>query len=206
MKKIITIMLVLMMAVIGLAACGSSDGGGSDSGAPASIDSVKTIGDVIALESDETQSAVYDNKVVYAFKLGDTYYRARATLSDEEQQAYFDIEFDDPDYEEKQNAIVSPLAIDEIENLSEQIPGQDELDAYVGKTGQELMDAGWNFTGHNLEDMEFWMDYGPFEYTVVFDGEVAEADYENFMDEEGTKDMTVKSVVYNGLGDATNIE
>lgn len=206
MKKIISIMLVLMMTVIALAACGSQDGGGAEPSAPASIEDVKTIGDVIALQSEETRSAVYDNKVVYAFKLGDTYYRVTATMTDEEAQAYFDVDFADEDWEEQQNAIVAPLAIDEVENLSEQIPSQDELDALVGKTGQELMDEGWVFAGHNLEGMEFWMDYGPFEYTVVFDGEVAESDYDSFIDEEDTKDMTVKSVVYNGLGDATKVE
>lgn len=203
MKKIISIMLMLMMAAIALSACGGADGG---SGEPVSVDSLKTIGDVIKLDREEAQSAVYGNKVVYAFKYGDTYYRVRATLSDEDQQSYFDISFDDEDYEEKQNAIVAPLAIDEVENLSEQIPAKDELDAFVGKTGQELMDDGWSFAGHDLETMEFWMYHGPFAYTVVFDGEVAEADYESFTDEEDAKDMKVKSVTFNGLGDATNIE
>ena len=196
------------MAAIAFTACGSQDGGGggSDSGDEASVDSLKTVGDIIALESEEKQIAVYDESVVCAFRIGDTYYRAKAAISPETSQAYYKIDFMDDDYEEQQNAILSPLEIDEIENLSDQIPGQDELDAFVGNTGQELMDEGWTFAGHNLESMEFWMHHGPFEYTVTFDGEVAEADYESFSDEEDTKDMTVKSVVYSGLGDATNIE
>ena len=206
MKKMISMILAIVMSLTVLAACGSSGGSGSGSGsgtAAASVDSLKTIGDVIALESEETQRAVYDGKAIFVFKLGDTYYRATASISEEDQQAYFDVDFSDADFEQQQNAIVESLPIEKMENLNEQILSQDEMDALIGKTGQELQDAGWTYSGHDLEDMEFWMNYGPFLYTVTFDGEVAEADYETFEDEEGTKAMTVKSVKFNMLGDAT---
>ena len=80
------------------------------------------------------------------------------------------------------------------------------MDAYVGKTGREMQDAGWIYTGHDLENMEFWLQYGPFVYTVVFDGKVDEKDWDTFEDESGAKDMKVKSVEFNSIGDATNIE
>ena len=204
MKKLIALLLVLVMAMFGMAGCGGSGSGGSSEAA--SIDSVKTIGDVIALEAEETQFSVYKDVVVYAFKLGDTYYRVRAAITPEQAQAYFDIDYSDADYEDQQKKIVSPLAIDEIEELNDQILSQDELDALVGKTGQELQDEGWTYSGHDLESMEFWMNYGPFVYTVVFDGQVAEADYDSFDDEEGTSELTVKSAQLSALGDATFIE
>ena len=117
-----------------------------------------------------------------------------------------DISFEDEDYEAQQAAILSPLAIDKIENLSEQILSQEELDKLVGKTGKDLQDAGWTFGGQDLSTMEFWMNYGAFSYTVVFDGSVPESDWETFEAETGTADMTVKSATYNSLGDATNVE
>lgn len=222
MKKIISIMLAIVLSVTMLAACGNSGNGGngsgsspeagSASGADAAVDeaavieSLTTLGDAIALESSDTQTAVYDGKAIYAFKLGDSYYRAIAGISQEDEQAYMDIDFMDDDYEEQQKNILSTLVIDRIDNLSLQMLSREELDALVGKTGQDLQDAGWICTGHNLEDMEFWMEYAPFVYTVVFDGEVPEAEYETFDDEEDTREMIVKQVKFNGLGDATNIE
>ena len=204
MKKFIALFLVLIMTVFASAACGSSgDGSGA---APASIDDVRTIGDIIALDSADTQYAVYEDVVVYAFKLGDNYYRAKAAISAEDSRAYFDIDYSDPDHEKKQNAIVEPLKIDEIEDLNDQILSQEELDALAGRTGRELQDEGWTFSGHNLETMEFWMNYGPFMYTVVFDGEVAESDYDSFEDESGTGDLKVKSAEFSTMGDATNIK
>ena len=206
MKKVLSLILVLMMSAMALAACGSTDDSGSGSGDAASVDSLKTIGDIIALNAEEIQSAVDDDTGVYAFRLGDKYYRAKAAISEEASKAYFDIDYMDEDYEEQQKEIVSPLEINEIEDLSDQMLTQEQMDALTGKTGQELQDEGWQFSGHDLETMEFWMNYGPFLYTVVFDGSVDEADYDSFEDESGTKHMTVKSVVFNALGDATNIE
>lgn len=222
MKKIISIMLAIVLSVTMLAACGNSGNGGSGSGSSpeagsasgadaavdeaAVIESLTTLGDAIALESSDTQTAVYDGKAIYAFKLGDTFYRARASISPEDEQAYMDIDYMNDDYEEQQKSILSPLVIDQIDNLSLQMLDSEELDALAGKTGQELQDAGWICTGHNLDGMEFWMEYGLFVYTVVFDGIVPESEYETFDDVEDTRTMTVKSVRFNGLGDATNIE
>ena len=206
MKRMLALILVILMMMLSLAGCGGSGSDDSGSGEPVSVDSLKTIGDIIAAEPDDIQSAVYDDVVVYAFKLGDKYYRARATISSDQATAYFDIDYSDDDYEEQQNKIVAPLAIDEIEDLSDQILSQEELDALAVKTGQELQDAGWTFSGHDLEEMVFWMNYGPFVYNVYFDGKVAEADYDSFDDEEDTKTLVVKSAEFSTLGDATNIE
>lgn len=206
MKKVLSLILVLMMSVLALTACGGSGGGESGSDDAVSVDSLKTLGDIIALDSGDDQYAVYEDTVIYAFRLGETYYRAKAAISAEASKAYSDIDFSDEDYEEQQKELISPLEITEIEDLSDQMLTQEQMDALAGKTGQELQDEGWMFVGHDLENMEFWMNYGPFLYTVVFDGSVDEADYDSFEDEAGTKDLTVKSVSFNALGDATSIE
>lgn len=207
MKKALSLMLVLLMTMLAFAGCGNSESGEADPSEVPSIESLKTIGDVIALEPEDIQSAVYEDVVVCAFKLGDTYYRVRAAISPEQAQEYFDIDYMDEDYEEQEREIVAPLEIDSVENLNDQMLSQAELDALAGKTGKELVEEGWTYNGsHMLEDMEIWMDYGPFLYSVFFDGKVAEADYESFDDEEGTRDMKVKSAEFNALGNATNIE
>jgi predicted small secreted protein len=209
MKKTLILTIVLLLAAFALAGCGNTKSGtqaGSDKQEALSTDSLKTFGDILALEKEESQWAVSDGQAVFAFKYGDTYYRAVGTISDEEQQKLFDIDYSDDDYEAQQEAILSPVAIDTMENLSEQILSQEELDKLIGMTGQEMQDAGWTFSGHDLEKMEFWMQKGPFVYSVFFDGEVSEDDYDSFEDETGTKDMTVKKAEFNSLGDATNLE
>lgn len=205
MKNVLAVLAMIMITVVVLTGCsGTSEPEKSDG---ASVDSLKTIGDVIELEAEGKQSAVYNGKAVYAFQLGDTYYRVIAVITPEQEQEYMNIDIMEEGYEDKQNEMLAPVEISEIEDLSEQILSQEDRDALVGKTGEELQNEGWTYSGHDLENMEFWMNYGPFAYTVVFDGEVAEEDYESFDAESGIKDMKVKSVGFNGLGDdATTIE
>ena len=84
---------------------------------------------------------------------------------------------------------------------------EEDLDALKGKTGAELVKDGWTYNGSfDLENMEFWMDKGPFQYTVVFDGSADGANAENYDAEAETKDMKVKSVKFSMLGDATTLE
>ena len=210
MKKLLILIFVLLMVAFTLAACsGSSDEGADtpDTSEPVSVESLKTFGDVIALEKEDVQTSVGGGYVVYAFKYGDTYYRVKSAIPADLEEEYIGIDILEDGYEEKQQALISDVEIDEIENLSEQILSSEECDALVGKTGQEMQDAGWKFgDGHSLESMEFWANYGPFTYTVVFDGEVPESEYETFDDVNDTKDMKVKSVEFMTLGDATTIE
>ena len=173
MKKVVSIVLAFMMASLLLAGC--ANGGNAGSGAAVSVESCKTIGELRALESETEQSAYYEAIYVYAFEQDGTYYRAIATLDEETSEALWALDFSDEDYDAKYDALVNPLAIDKLEELNSQLLTQEEMDALVGKTGQELLDDGWyNSNGYNLDSMEFWMGYGPFVYTVTFDGEVAE--------------------------------
>ena len=148
-----------------------------------------------------------DYTCVYVFKVNDTYYRAIAKISKEDAEKYIAIDFSDEDYQEQQNSIVAPLEIDTMENLSEQIIDQKDLDKLVGKTGKELVEEGWKYNGsYDLGNMNVEMENGPFQYTVTFDGEVDEKDYEDYDVEKGTANMKVTEVKFNTVGDATSVE
>ena len=212
MKKGLALVLALMLMISVLAACGQTgeNSTGDTEGAQgpvsgtAAIESLETIGDAMALESAEfRQSSGEANRFVYVFGLDGTYYRVIAPMTDEEFQEFMDLDYDDPDYDAKLEKVIGPLKIETWENLNDMIPPQEELDQWVGKTGQELFDAGWTNSGWNLDNMEFWMDYGPFMYTVVMEGTVENV--EDF-DEEDIAPLVVKSVTYNDLGDASYIE
>lgn len=208
MKKFL--ILILTIALISVFAVGCGQSGGGD-GAPAPTefdpDQAETMGDVFLFEDPENvQEAYYGDKYVYVLKNGDTYYRAVCVMPEEVYEAIEDIDFEDEDREQKVRDLISPLPIDVLENLNEQIPSQEELDEYVGKTGQDLFDEGWTYWAYDLEDMKAGMEFGPFSYMVDFeyDGEQME-NTDDFDFYEEFKDLKINSVVYEGIGDATNI-
>lgn len=196
-----------MIFALFLAACGQSDIN-TTTGTKASsvtgtvaIESAKTIGEVRTLAtSDETQTAAYGNYYIVAFPLNGTWYRVIATMTDDQMNAYFNLDFED---EDGKQAIADPLTIDSYENLSEQAPEPSEYEKYIGRTIQELIDAGWYNYGWMLDTKEFWLEDGIHGYTVVVEEDIAN---KNNLSDEDIYPLTIKSITYNGILNATNID
>lgn len=169
------------------------------------IASLKTIGDVIALEGAENWGkGSVSEKYIYVFSLNGTYYRAIAAMPEDVSQAMWDIDIMDEQRDEKQNALVSPLELESVDNLSQSLLSQDELDKLVGKTGQELLDSGWLFGGCDNASKKFFLYYKYFSYSV----EVNE-DFElpeSFADESLIKPLTVKSITLIGATNAMSLD
>ena len=209
MKKILCFLLTVCM-ILGLAACGgaAAPSGASSPAEASSADAAssteapahETIGDVIPYEENR-QYGYGEILFVYVFEKDGVYYRATAEMPADVSEALWALDYFDEEREQKIWDLVAPLAIGNFENLSERIPAQPELDALAGRTGQGLLDDGWSIWSWNLDSMEFGMNHGPFAFTVVFEGTVE--DPESF-EEEQTAAFTVKSVAYEGLGDATS--
>ena len=110
--------------------------------------------------------------------------------------------------EQKLKEFVYPLPVATLENLTEKIPTQEELDKWIGKTGKELFADGWDsYMYYNVKDVSAGLYHGDFMYDVVFeyDGEPMENtdDFDIF---DKYKDLKIKSIHYAGIGNATNIE
>jgi len=121
-------------------------------------------------------------------------------------EALFDLDWEDPNRDEKERELISPLKVVSIDNLTESIPSQEELDKLVGKTGAELFDDGWYNSGWSLYDMEnptFYMSKGPYSYNMVMIGDIA--DPENF-EEEDVGLLVVKSVTFDSISDPTYLD
>ncbi|MBR0541470.1 MAG: hypothetical protein IJK26_04605 [Clostridia bacterium] len=207
MKKTMALILSLVLFLAVFSGCAKNTDGETNPSvnSSADINSFKTIGDIINSGIDSIQSANTDRYYIYVFQVGQEYYRAVSNITPEISQSLFDLDFDDKNYDSKLNKIISPLEIDKLENLSDTVIPQEELDKLVGKTGEELINDGWTAgMGYNLETMEFYLNKGAFEYTVVFDGKLENSD--DFDEEEAIKPLVVKSVTLNGIGDATNVE
>ena len=170
MRKKLALILVIAMVLAVFAGCGSSgngngSGGGEESSAAVSFDpaQVKTMGDVFAAADEDNYQDLYtDTTYIYVFYVGDVCYRAVADMPADVSEAVWAIEFDDEDKDQKVRDLVSPLEVARLENLTEQIPSQEELDKLVGKTGQDLFDDGWDYYYYNLDEMEAGLNHGPF--------------------------------------------
>lgn len=209
MKKTLVWSLALLLILSLLAGCGQTGGSGGSTAAEtaasgtAAIEGFKTLGDAPALGTTEgEQYAMTQGWFIYAFTLDGTHYRVIAQMPEDVYNEAFDLDWSDEDHDAKLQELISPIEIVRYENLDDMIPAQEELDVYVGKTLQDMFDEGWYNSGWNLEDMVFWMNHGPFNYAVAVEGTVE--NYDDF-DEEDMGPLVIKSVTYEGLGDATNV-
>ena len=206
MKKVFVCVLSLIIALSLFVACGKNTGTDTDPTNAASDEMIfKTIGDALATEKEEfsEQSATYENVFVYVFEKDGTYWRLVAELSDDEAAALSALDILDEDYAEKEKALISPLAVTKCENLNEQMLSDDDRAALVGKTGAELLSSGWTSgMGYNLDSMEFYWDYGPFEYTVTFEKQEQLENTDDFDEEAAVAQLKVTSVAFSGLGNS----
>ena len=211
MKKPAVFLLSILTSLTLLTGCGTSasssstasSSSSSSSSASASsavdISAIKTIGDIEANRTGDTyQRAAYDNKYVYVFELNGTTYRATAPLSQEQFDEIMDIDILADDHEEKTNALIADIPIEKMENLSERIPSQEELNKYVGKTGGDLLSQEWTSSGYNLETMEFFMEDDTFRYVVTFEGSLKADD--SFDEYEAIRPLIIKEIRYDGIG------
>ena len=127
------------------------------------------------------EQSAYDGKGHYVcvYEKNGIYYRAIAmSASEKTMDALFALEWDAPDRDKQERELLGPIVIDIIENLSEQIPPQSELDKLIGKTGKELLADGWMTSGcYDLEEMVFGMDKGMFSYDVSFESNGVKLNY-----------------------------
>ncbi len=209
MKKV----FAAAMSVLLLAGCGT----GSAPAAPASetsqpaaasadVTSFKTIGDIFAANPEERERGNTEDTYFIVFDLGGTLYRAYADLPKDVFDQLMALEFDDAEYEEKHRAIAAPLEIRQLDNLTEMIPPQEELDKWIGKTGQDLIDDGWTEGfGYNLADMDFYLNKGPFSYVVRFEKDKEYVNSDDFDVFKTIAPLTITSVTYDGIGNGAEI-
>ena len=219
MKNTIALLLSLAL-ILGLTACGGSAASSAsavpeaenaasasaaqETQAPEAADSpeFRTMGDVFAYDSENY--AFGDDYYIYVFEKDGIIYRATAKFPPDVSEKVAAIDIFDEQYDAKVREAVAPLKIEKLDNLTEMIPPQEELDALVGKTGQDLLDDGWTIWSYQLDIMEFGLHHGPFAFTVVFDGELEMTD--DFDEYAAIAPLTIKSVTYDGIGDGTETE
>ena len=171
----------------------------------------KVLADVFAVlnqTDDEGNTPSYgasmsDALYVAAFEKDGACYRVEGAIPPEMAVQLNAIDFFDEERDDKQQALLSPLPVTRVGDLSACRLSQAELDALVGKTGQELLDMGFEYgMGYSFwDDTQFYMNNGLFSYTVYMNEKVPEReDYDAVLDEL-FRPMTVQKVEVDGIAD-----
>ena len=143
---------------------------GWDTPAVTKIADAKVLGDILALPT--YGSGYTDSFYADVFELNGTIYRVFANMTPELNEKLNNLDFEDEDYEKKQNELLAPLSINRVENLTKAKPSEADLAVYAGKDMSELINEGFNCTGYNLEDNICYMERGVFSYLAYFEGEI----------------------------------
>ena len=163
MKKLTAVILLLIM-VLALAACGITK--------PAAKNEITDLLD----QGYECRGWTADETMWRGmFLKGDSYdeiLKVTAPMT-EKQYEEFNGYFDDEDADVKQMAFLGTLTGVEVTDISDMVPAQEELDAYVGKTLGDMEADGFENTGWTGEPetgFSFYYD-GPVYYCRVMPAE-----------------------------------
>lgn len=196
MKKIIALVLCIV-TVVCLVSCTVSF---KPAKQETDLSSIKTLGDFFALDFENSSWSYNENYYVALFENGNTSYRIVAKLSEDIYGKIEEIDFSGDDVNGQIERILSDVEVYLVEDMSKYVPTEEELNQYVGKTGQELLDDGFTTSGYMnaFGTQKFYMTKDLYELDVYFNEKV-EIDPETFDSEEGIKNLTVKKVEFTGF-------
>lgn len=161
----------------------------------------KTLGDVFTYVPDG--APIFENVCICAFEKDGTWYRAEADVPAELIAKIDALEWTE-DYDDQVRALLRDLPVTKVIVLSDYLLSTADLDALVGKTGQELLDMGFEQgMGYNFWDKaEFYLTKDLFEYHVYFNEKVPEMeDYDAVLDEI-LASLTVEKAEIDGFAGA----
>jgi len=112
----------------------------------------RTLDELIATlgEDDYLLYTMEDDRVYAVGEKDGRQYQFSAVLSAEDMEAYEALDFFSDTYNEDVYAILGKLTVDDCVDFTGCIVPQDELDAFAGKTVQDLVDAGYENTGWSV--------------------------------------------------------
>lgn len=206
MKKLVSVLLVALLA-ISLAACSNQGGNssqgssqGSESSEGFDLSTLKTLGDLYQIDPEHCDYGMSETRIAMVLHTEDLAIRGRADVSAQQNEAIDAIDFFAEDRDDQMLEIFKDIPFTSVEDLSKGIPSEEEINAFVGKTGQDLLDAGFGGgSGYMMGggEYEFYLSQGDYEYVVIFN-DVTEVPDEQSV-EEFIVPLTVKSITYFGI-------
>jgi len=167
--------------------------------AQADPSSWKTLGDVLSLETGSKESSWDDETYDYIFEYAGTQWLVKAAFSGELNDAVNAVDFMEEDRDEQIKAILASCEILSVTDLSTLALPQAELNQWIGKTGQDLLDAGWEYNGYYSDETGFHviMVNGDFQYQIAFEDELTMSQV--FGEQpENMPSATISGIVFDG--------
>lgn len=195
-NRILSLLLAGLLA-LALTACG----GTAPASQPSAGGDLTTMGDALAVEAEYHHATWDDEHYIYVFDNNGTPTRVVAEITPELSQQIDDALFHDGGGDEAVRELLSSLELVSVEDLSTGIPDQAAMDELVGKTGQELLDDGYEVWGTSFdgESVSFTLAKGLYSYEMTFEGDLSKIDEDNV--EASLPDLTVTGVTYAGISD-----
>jgi len=199
--------LLAVLLIFGMAACSEqAEAPETEEEAQTSAETPEflTIGDAVEADSSDYPLYSYDeHHFIYVTLCEGEDIRVAAEMNGELCAAMDAVDFFADDRDEQIFKIAGDLEVIQTINLTAGIPSQEELDGLVGKTGADLENEGYNYSGSMIDEdqAEYYLYKDFYEIAVVFDGTIDPNDIETFNEMDCVKDMKVTSVRYSGLSD-----
>ena len=161
----------------------------------------KTLADVFAAMGELYSFSTAPDKFAIAFPVDGVYYRVEADIPADVYEKLDAIDFFDETRVEQEQALLGPLPVTRVGNLTDGIPPQEELDVLIGLTGQDLLDMGFEYgMGYSFWDKaEFYLEKDLFEYHVYFNEKVPEMEDYDAVLNEILASLTVDKAEISGL-------
>lgn len=111
-----------------------------------------TIGDAMKKDAANAMSRYTEEEFIYVFEYEGKPVRVTAEMTKEVYEQLEAVASDDRNRDQKIADAVAGLKIKEKEDLSDDIPTQEDLDSLKGRKGQELLDEGYIVQGIGFDE------------------------------------------------------
>lgn len=208
---VLAIALAMSLCALPLTACSGQSNSGSSQGQDQSGNTEaatvnpdwKTLGDALANQTGLLASGNNDSSYVIVFTAGDETYRAVAKMQPDTAKKLEGLDMFNPDDVQKIIDAVSGLELVSAEEISGDLLSQEEVDPYVGKTGQDLIDDGFVFERYYMsggEQTGASFGRGWYSYEFTFDAQIAE----DAPEDEGAAIMSAKIAEAHSFGNLSD--
>lgn len=146
-----------------------------------------------------TMSQFGDRSWEGLFQKDDSYFVVKARMTKAQEEALGNLDFFADDYDEQLRALMETFTVNSCEDVSGELPTQEDLDKYVTKTLDTIEKSGLLRCGSGFNGEQLMADYtdGIRIYSFVLQGTYTEAEAEAMLaDETAWGDLRVASASF----------
>lgn len=171
----------------------------TNEGTPIDTSGWTKLGDMFAENTQVVATGDDDKYFIVVVNTDGRAVRAVAESNPDISPKLGELDFSAPDYAKQFAQAFGDLPLVSAEDISGGVLSEADMNALVGKTGQQLLDDGWIFSGYDMyggEQTGATFDDGYFSYQFTFDVSIPDGEDDGGA---GVANGTVQSVSYSGI-------